>query len=126
MMMNRWACRPAEQPEPVRTSLSLRRQARSPRTNQPGIGSLEAPEGPADCPHQIDVLIVGAAKSEIGGCGVVVRYRHKTENDAARADLDNAAETGQRRPQIATHVVMHAVRPAIPGYKGSSLHRTEG
>src|SRR5690348_18510829 len=103
MMMNRWACRPAEQPEPVRTSLSLRRQARSPRTNQPGIGSLEAPEGPADCPHQLDVLMVGAAKSEMGVCGVVVRYRPKTENDAGRADWDSAAGTGQRRHKIATH-----------------------
>src|SRR4051812_15697202 len=98
MMMNRWARRPTEQPEPARTNLSLRRQAHTPGTDQPGKGSLEAPEGPAVRPHQINVLIVGTAKSEVGGCGVIVRYRHKTENDPARVDLDDAAEAGQCGP----------------------------
>src|SRR6266849_4454121 len=93
MMMNRWARRPPEQPEPARTSLPLRRKAHSPRTDQPGIGGLETPESPADCPHQVDVLIVGAAEGEVGCCGVIVRYRNKTENDSTRVDLNNAAET---------------------------------
>src|SRR5262249_4421358 len=125
-MMNRWARRPAEQPEPARTSLPLRRQARSPRTDQPGIGGLETPEGPRSCPHHIDVLIVGAAKSEVGGCGVIVRYRHKTKNDPARVDLDDAAKAGQCGPEIAAHVVVHAVGATIPGHKGSGLDRTKG
>src|SRR5215813_127998 len=98
MMMNRWARRPAEQPEPARTSLSLCRQAHAPGTDQAGVGRFEAPEGPADCSHQIDVLVVRAAKSEVGGCGVIVRYSHKTENDPARVDLDDAAKAGQCGP----------------------------
>src|SRR5690242_686947 len=52
--------------------------------------------------------------------------RHKTENDSARVDLDNAAKTSQCGPEVAAHIVMHAVGPAIAGYKGSGLHRTEG
>src|SRR5689334_19171891 len=104
----------------------LRWQANAARPNQAGIGRLKAPKGPAGCPLQIDGLIVGAAEREVGCCSVGVRYRHKTENDAARIDLDNAAKTGQCGPEIAAHVVMHAVRAAIPGYEGSGLHRAEG
>ena len=77
--MPRWAHRPPEPPEPARTSLALRRQAHAPRTDQPGIGGLEAPEGPGARAHHIDVLIVGAAEGEIGGGRVIVGYRYKTE-----------------------------------------------
>src|SRR5580704_15623065 len=104
----------------------LRRQANAARPDQPGIGRLEPPEGPADCPLQIDGLIVRAAERKVGCCSVAVRYRHKTENDAARVDLDDTAKTGQCGPEIAAHVVMHAVRTAIPGHEGSGLYRTEG
>src|SRR5437867_13427173 len=75
--------------------LSLRRQAHTPRSDQPGIGGLEAPEGPADSAHQIDVLIIGAAEGEISCCRVIIWYRHETDNDAARVDSNNAAETGK-------------------------------
>src|SRR5215471_10678204 len=74
--------------------LSLRWQAHTPRADQPGIGGLEAPERPADSAHQIDVLIIGAAEGEIRCCRVIVWYRHKPEDDAARVDLNDAAETG--------------------------------
>src|SRR5205814_1325109 len=40
--------------------------------------------------------------------------------------LDYAAKTRQSSPKIATHIVMHAVRPAISGDKRSGLHRAEG
>src|SRR5262249_8161319 len=85
-----------------------------------------APEGAAGRAHQEYVLVVGAAKGEIGGGRVAVRDRHETDDNAAPIDLDNAAETGQRCPQIPLHVVMHAVRPTIAGDKGAGLHRTEG
>src|SRR5262245_29689792 len=75
------------------TRLSLRRQAHTPRSDQPRIGGLEAPEGPADSTHQIDVLIIGTAEGEIGCCRIVVWYRHKTDNNAARVDLNDATET---------------------------------
>src|ERR1700736_4404492 len=81
----------------------LRRQANAARPDQPGVGRLEAPEGPAGCPLQVDGLMVGAAERKVGCCGVIVRYRHKTENDAARVDLDNAAKTSQCGPEIAAH-----------------------
>src|SRR5215813_10878678 len=97
-MMPRWAHRPPEQPAPARTRLALRRQAHAPRTDQPGRGGLEAPEGPGGRAHQIDVLIVGAAEGEIGGGRVLVGDRHKTENEAARVDLDHAAKTGYGHP----------------------------
>src|SRR5580704_7278832 len=93
----------------------LRWQPNAARPDQPGIGCLEPPEGPAGRALQVDGLIVGAAERKVGCCGVVVRYRHKTENDATEVDLDNAAKTSQCGPEIALHVVMHAVRPAIPG-----------
>src|SRR4051812_41854652 len=98
MMMNRRGRRPAGQPEPARTSLSVRRQAHTPGAEQTGKGSVGAPAGPAVRPQQTNVLMVGTAKSEVGGCGVIVRYRHKTENDPARVDLDDAAEAGQCGP----------------------------
>src|SRR5919199_2499565 len=97
-MMHRGAHRPPEPPEPARTSLALRRQAHSPRTDQPGRGGLEAPESPGARAHHIDVLIVGAAEGEIGGGRVIVGDRHKTENEAARIDLDHTAETGYCHP----------------------------
>src|SRR5215510_16110981 len=97
-MMQRGVHRPPEPPEPARTSLALRRQAHSPWPDQPGIGGLEAPEGPGARAHQIDVLIVGAAEGEIGGGRVIVGYRHKPENEATRVDLDNTAEPGYGHP----------------------------
>src|SRR5215510_3301633 len=97
-MMPRWAHRPLAQPAPARTSLSLRRQAHTPRTDQPGRGDLEAPEGPGARAYHIDVLIIGAAEGEIGGGRVIVGYRYKAENEAARVDLDHAAETGYGHP----------------------------
>src|SRR5271156_101197 len=99
----------------------LRRQANAARPDQSGVGRLEPPESSTDCPLQINKLIVGAAEREIRCCGVIVGYRHITENDSARIDLDNAAKPGQCGPEITLHVVMHAVRPAIPGYEGSGL-----
>jgi hypothetical protein len=39
--------------------------------------------------------------------------------------LDDAAKTSQCGPEIAAHVIMHAVRPAVSGHKRSGLHRTE-
>src|SRR5262245_57794239 len=97
-MMPRWAHRPLAQPVSARTSLALRREAHAPRTDQPGRGGLEAPEGPGGSAHQIDVLIIGATEGEIGGCRVIVGDRHKPENEAARVDLDNAAETSYCHP----------------------------
>ena len=41
--------------------------------------------------------------------------RHKAENDAARIDLQDAAEPRRRRPQIALHVIVNAVGAAIAG-----------
>src|ERR1700719_1001185 len=110
----------------VALPLLLRRQTNAARPDQAGIGRLEAPEGSACRPLQVDILIVGAAEREIGCCGVVVRYRHKTENDSARIDLDNAPKTSQCCPEVAAHVVMHAVGTAIPRHEGSGLYRTEG
>src|ERR1700726_4999500 len=60
----------------VALPLLLRRQTNAARPDQAGIGRLEAPEGSACRPLQVDILIVGAAEREIGCCGVVVRYRH--------------------------------------------------
>src|SRR5262249_57098128 len=101
----------------------LRRQTNAARPDQAGIRRLEAPEGSADCTLQVNGLIVRAAEREVGCCGVIVRYRHKTEDDSARVDLDDAAATGQCCPQVAARVVMHAVRPAITGHKGPGPHR---
>jgi len=43
----------------------LRRQAHAARTDQAGIGRLEAPERPARCTLEVNVLVVGAAEREI-------------------------------------------------------------
>src|SRR6516162_1031927 len=107
------------------SSSGLRWQTNAARPDQAGVRRFEAPERPAGRTLQIDILIVGSAKCEVGGCGVIVRYRDKSEDDSARVDLDNAAKTGQCGPEVAPHVVMHAVRPAISGYEGSCLHRAE-
>src|SRR5271156_1671070 len=76
----------------------LRRQANAARPDQPGIGRLEAPEGPADCPLEVDVLIVGAAEGEVGGCEIAIGYRYETQDYAARVDFDDAAEPARSRP----------------------------
>jgi hypothetical protein len=83
-------------PEPARHTPIAVPAGAHPRSDQPGIGGLEAPEGPADRAHQIDVLIIGAAEGEIGCCRVIVWYRHKTENDAARVDLIGCHPACQR------------------------------
>jgi hypothetical protein len=57
-------------------------------------------------PFEVDVLIVGAAKREIGGCDVAVRYRDEAENDSARIDFGDASEPKQLSPQI---IIMNAV-----------------
>src|SRR6266436_9294074 len=104
----------------------LRRQANAAGADQAGIGRLEPPEGAARRSLQIDVLVVGAAEGEVGGCRVAVRDRNETENDAAPIALDDTAKPGHCCPQIAAHVVVHAVRAAIAGEKGPGLHGTEG
>src|SRR5262249_13462054 len=84
----------------------LRRQADAARADQARIGRLEAPEGPADGAFEVNVPIVGAAEGKVGRQHVAVRNRHKTDDDTARVDLDDAAEPGHLRPQIALDVVM--------------------
>src|SRR5262249_20958777 len=69
----------------------LRWQAHAARTDQARIGRLEAPEGPADRAFEVNVLIVGAAERKVSRQHVAVRNRHKTDDDAARVDFDDAA-----------------------------------
>src|SRR6516164_8090398 len=103
----------------------LRWQAHTARADQAGIRRLEAPEGPADRALEIDVLIVGAAEGEVGGRSVVVRYRHKAQNYAARVDFQHPAERGRRHPQITLDVVMDAIGSSVSGHKGPGLHTRE-
>src|SRR5438093_47750 len=103
----------------MRRGSLLRRQPHAPRADQAGIGRLETPEGPARCSLEVNVLVVGAAKSEVGGCGVAIRNRDETEDDAARIDFDNAAKTKHLSPQIALHVIMDAVGGAAPWHIGA-------
>src|SRR5262249_26280650 len=99
----------------------LRREAHAARPDQAGIGRLEAPEGPADRPLQVDVLVIRAPEREIGRQQIAVRHRHETENEATRIDLDDPAQPGQGGPQIALDVVMDAVGAAVAGDIGTGL-----
>src|SRR6516162_118133 len=92
----------------------LRWQAHAARTDQARMRRLEAPEGPTDRAFEVNVLIVGAAEGKVSRQQVAVRNRHKADDDAARIDLDDAAEPGHLRPQIALDVVMDPVRASIP------------
>src|SRR5262249_62005456 len=97
----------------------LGRRAYAARADQARIGRLEAPEGPADRAFEVDVPIVGAAEGKVGRQYIAVRNRHKTDDDAARVDLDDAAEPGHLGPQIAFDVVMDSVRTPIPRTVGA-------
>src|SRR5215510_1748341 len=99
----------------------LRREAHAARPDQAGIGRLEAPEGPADRPLQVDVLVVRTTESEVGRHQIAIRHRHETENNAARIDLDDTTKPGHCCPKIALDVVMDAVGAAVAGDIGASL-----
>jgi len=103
----------------------LRWEARTAWPDQAGIGCLEAPEGPADRALQVDVLVVRAPEREIGRHQIAIRHRHETENEAARIDLDDAAQPGYSGPQIALDVVMDPVRAPIPRAIGARFDTLE-
>jgi hypothetical protein len=103
----------------------LGRQANTTRTDQARIGRLKAPEGPANCALEVNVLIIGAAEREVCRCGVAIRDRHEADDETRWIDLHNAAETRRLRPQIAVDVVMDAIRSGISRQIGAALHRTE-
>src|SRR5271169_1374267 len=112
--------------KPDRASYLLRRQTNTAGADQTRIGRLEAPECSARCPLEIDVLIIGPAKSEVGCCGVAIRNRHEAEDQTARIDFHDAAERRHAGPHIALDVVMDAVRAAIAGDIGAGLNPGKG
>src|ERR1700731_4392980 len=79
--------------------LLLGREAHAARTDQAGVRRLEFPERAADRPLEVNVLVVGPAKGEVGRCQVAVWDWHKAENDAARVDLQHPAEPSRCGPQ---------------------------
>src|ERR1700674_2149537 len=125
---------PAYQSAPTTSAIATRsvrgsrlcRQAHTSRADQARIGRLETPEGPAGCPLEVYVLIVGAAESEVGRCVIAIWNRHETKNDAARIDFGYAADAEQLRPQIAADVVMDAIGSTVAGDIGACLHACEG
>src|SRR5438270_4313947 len=109
-----WKVTPLPQ-GPERLPALLGREAHAARTDQAGIRRLEFPERAADRPLEVNVLVVGPAKGEVGRCQVAVWDWHKAENDAARVDLQHPAEPSRCGPQIPLHVAMDAVGAAVTG-----------
>src|SRR5260221_7072821 len=101
-------------------------QAHPAGTDQAGEWRLEPPEGAADCTLKEDVAVVGAAEREVCRRQVAVRHRHEPEDDAARIDLQDAAEPGRGYPQIAFDVVVETVRATIAGHVSAGLDAREG
>ena len=58
--------------------LLLGREAHAARTDQAGVRRLEFPERAADRPLEVNVLVVGPAKGEVGRCQVAVWDWHKS------------------------------------------------
>src|SRR5207237_9053140 len=73
-------------------SLRLCRETGAAGADQAGIWRLEAPEGAAGRAFEKDVAVVRTAEGEIRCCYLAVRDRHKAEDDAARVNLEDAAE----------------------------------
>src|SRR3984893_4814221 len=105
--------------------LLLGRETHAARTDQAGVRRLEFPERATDRPLEVNVLVVGPAKGEVGRCQVAVWDWHKAENDAARVDLQHTAEPSRCGPQIPLHVVMDAVGAAVTGKVGPGLDAGE-
>src|SRR4051794_178034 len=79
------------------TSLGLYREAHAARADQPRKPRLEAPQCAAARALKKDVAVVRPAEGEVGGRQITVGHRHNPENDAARINLQDAAEPRSRR-----------------------------
>src|SRR5947207_7630945 len=106
------AIRSATQSRSRAPSLRLCRETGAAGADQAGIWRLEAPEGAAGRAFEKDVAVVRTAEGEIRCCYLAVRDRHKAEDDAARVNLEDAAEPEGRSPQVTLNVIMDAVGAA--------------
>ncbi len=90
----------------------LCRHSHTTRSDQPGVRRLELVNSPTDGSFHVNILVVLAAKGKVRGRRITIRQRHVPDDKPARVIFYDAADTA-RRPQIAMHVVVDAVRSAV-------------
>src|SRR5215467_11677669 len=102
----------------------LRRQPHAARPDQARIGRLETPDGSADGPFHVDILVVWTSKRKVRTCDIAIRQRHITEDHAARIIFDDSADA-EHGPKVAVHIIVDTVRTAVAGIVAAGSRAAE-